>query len=277
MEADSSVVALWRYPVKSMMGEELNGTEVSERGLVGDRPYALVDAETGKVVSAKEPRKWSKLFEFRASFVEPPVGGEKLPPVRITFPDGRSMATGEPGLEAAISDVLGRRVLFATTPPDKPSLEEYWPDVEGLTYRETVTDVAMPEGTFFDLGHVHVLTTATLDRLRALYPAGRFEARRFRPNIVVAPTDDRVGFVEHEWLGRTLAIGTDVRLRIVDHCPRCVMTTLPQGDLPKDPGILRTAAQHNGANVGMYGAVEQPGVVTRGDPVKVLCVVTAKA
>jgi len=89
----ASVVALWRYPVKSMMGEELNAAEVTERGVLGDRPYALVDAETGKVVSAKEPRKWAKLFEFRASFVEPPVSGKRLPHVRFTFPDGRSMTT----------------------------------------------------------------------------------------------------------------------------------------------------------------------------------------
>ena len=170
----ASVVALWRYPVKSMMGEELNAADVTERGVLGDRPYALVDAETGKVVSAKEPRKWAKLFEFRASFVEPPLTGERLPHVRITFPDGRSMTTAERGLDEAFSDVVGRRVAFATAAPDKPSLEEYWPDIEGLTYRETVTDEAMPEGTFFDLGLVHVLTTATLERLRELHPQGRY-------------------------------------------------------------------------------------------------------
>jgi len=265
----ASVVALWRYPVKSMMGEELNAAEVTERGVLGDRPYALVDDETGKVVSAKEPRKWAKLFEFRGSFVEPPVSLERLPHVRITFPDGRSMTTVESGLDEALSDAVGRRVVFATAAPDKPSLEEYWPDIEGLTYRETVTDEAMPEGTFFDLGLVHVLTTATLDRLRELHPQGRYEVRRFRPNIVVASAGGE-GFVENDWVGRTLAIGEKVRLRVTGPCPRCVMTTLPQGDLPKDPGILRTAAQHNDANVGVYASVEQDGAVTRGDSVRLL-------
>src|SRR3546814_3393359 len=61
--------------------------------------------------------------------------------------------------------------------------EEYWPDMEGLEYRDTVTDFGLPQGTFFDAAFVHVLTTATLDRLRALYPQGRFEVRRFRPKI----------------------------------------------------------------------------------------------
>jgi hypothetical protein len=71
--------------------------------------------------------------------------------------------------------------------------------------------------------------------------------RRFRPNIVVATAPDHEGFVENDWIGRTLAIGDEVRLRITGPCPRCVMTTLPQGDLPKDAGILRTAAQNNEA------------------------------
>ena len=268
-EDAGSVVALWRYPVKSMIGEELNAAEVSERGVLGDRPYALVDAETGKVVSAKEPRKWAKLFEFRASFTEPPLPEKRLPHVRITFPDGHSLTTAERGLDEAFSDVVGRRVAFATAAPDKPSLEEYWPDIEGLTYRETVTDEAMPDGTFFDLGLIHVLTTATLERLRELHPQGRYEVRRFRPNIVVAATG-RAGFVENDWVDRTLAIGETVQLRVTRPCPRCVMTTLPQGDLPKDPGILRAAAQHNDANVGVYASVEHDGAIKRGDPVRLL-------
>jgi hypothetical protein len=98
--------------------------------------------------------------------------------------------------------------------PEQPVLEEYWPDIEGLALRETVTDEAMPEGTFFDLATVHVLTTATLDRLRELYPGGRFEARRFRPNIVVQTTAGDVSFVERDWVDRTLTIGDEVRLKV---------------------------------------------------------------
>src|SRR5437867_3817494 len=78
-----SVVALWRYPVKSMMGEELNSSEVTQRGLLGDRAYALVDAETGKVASAKNPRPWPRLLDFRAPYTEPPRKRAKLPPVRF--------------------------------------------------------------------------------------------------------------------------------------------------------------------------------------------------
>src|SRR5437762_12972964 len=88
------VVSLWRYPVKSMMGEELNATEVTERGLLGDRAYALVDGFDGKVASAKNPRKWPTLFDYRATFIEPPRISANVPPVRIALPDG-TMATSQ--------------------------------------------------------------------------------------------------------------------------------------------------------------------------------------
>ncbi len=138
--------------------------------------------------------------------------------------------------------------------------------MEGLDYRDEVTDFELPEGTFFDIGVVHVLTTSTINQLRALYPRGRFEVRRFRPNIVIEAGNGEPGFVENDWVGQTLAIGDVARLSVTEPCPRCVMTTLPQGDLPRDPGILRTAAQHNHVNVGVYAAVLRGGTIRRGDP-----------
>jgi len=266
-----SVVGLWRYPVKSMMGEELNATEVTERGLVGDRQFALVDRSTGKIVGAKNPRKWGNFFDFRAGYVEPPNEGPPLPAVRLTLPDGAVLTSDQPDLAQILSKALGREVAFTEAQRGGNSTgvqaEEYWPDMEGLDYRDTVTDFELPAGTFFDCATVHLLTTATLDRLRTLYPQGRFEARRFRPNIVVATGPGAEGFVENDWVGRTIAIGNDVHLRVTGPCARCVMTTLPQGDLPKDPGILRAAAQNNQAHVGVYADVIAGGTVRRGDPV----------
>jgi uncharacterized protein YcbX len=263
-----SVASLWRYPVKSMMGEELNAAEVGERGLAGDRAYALLDRETGKVASAKNPRKWPSLFEFSASYAEAPGRQGSLPPVSVAFPDGRVISTTAAHLDHTLSEELGREVALASSVPEAPVLEEYWPDIEGIALRETVTDELMPPGTFFDLALVHLLTTATIDRLSELYPEGRFEVRRFRPNIVVAV--DEEGFVESDWVGRTLAIGDELRLSVTGPCPRCVMTTLAQGDLPKDPGILRTAAKSNEANVGIYASVLQVGTIRRGDPLRLV-------
>jgi uncharacterized protein len=266
-----SVVGLWRYPVKSMMGEELNSAEVEHRGLVGDRRFAVVDASTGKVAGAKNPRKWGNFFDFRAAYVEPPESGSKLPAVRLTLPDGTVVSSEQPDVAQVLSRALGREVAFAEAQHDGESsgaqAEEYWPDIEGLEHRDTVTEWELPAGTFFDLAFVHLLTTATIARLRALYPEGRFEVRRFRPNIVVATAPDQHGFVENDWVGRTLAIGDEVRLRVTGPCPRCVMITLPQGDLPKDAGILRTAAQNNQANVGVYADVVKSGTLRRGDHV----------
>ena len=266
--SNTTAVSLWRYPVKSMMGEELNAADVTERGLLADRAYALVDLSNGKVASAKNPRKWPMLFDFRAVLVHPPRTGEEIPPVRITLPSGRSITSEQGDCDQILSNALGRQVALETGAPEMPSLEEYWPDIEGLAHRETVTDETMPVGTFFDLAVLHLLTTATIDRLRELYPQGRFEVRRFRPNIVVEPASGEKNFVENAWIGHMLAIGDEVRLRITGPCPRCVMTTLPQGDLPKDPGILRTAAQHNQVNVGVYAAVLRGGTIRRGDPVR---------
>ena len=265
-----SVVSLWRYPVKSMMGEELNATEVTERGLLGDRAYALVDSSDDKVASAKNPRKWPNLFDFRAAFIEPPRVSDDMPAVRITLPDGTMTTSHQSDVNQILSELLKRSVTLDTSEPGhvaSANAEEYWPDMEGLDHRDTVTDFALPEGTFFDCATVHLLTTATLDRLRELYRDGRFEVRRFRPNIVVALVTREKGFVENEWIGQTLYVGDTVRLNISGPCPRCVMTTLPQGDLPKDPGILRTAAQHNRVNVGVYANVARGGTIRRGDPV----------
>lgn len=272
------VATLWRYPVKSMLGEELNAAEVTIRGLLGDRAYALVDTTEGKVASAKNPRKWPQLFDFRAALVDIPRPSAPVPPVRITLPDGMVVTSEHGDLHQILSRALNRAVTFeaaergqwaaggvSSPTPAMATAEAYWPDMEGLDYRDTVTEFALPEGTFFDGAVVHVLTTATLGRLRELYPAGRFEVRRFRPNVVVETDAGVKDFVENAWIGRTLAIGDTVRLSISRPCARCVMTTLPQADLPRDNGILRAAAQHNQAKVGVYAAVVHGGTIRRGD------------
>jgi MOSC domain-containing protein len=263
-----SIVSLWRYPVKSMMGEELNTTEITKDGLLGDRAYALVDSLDGKVATAKNPRKWPTLFDFRAALADAPRPGVRLPPVRITLPEGAIVNSEQPDVNRTLSNALKREVtLSASSDQPAAAAEEYWLDIEGLDHRDAVTDFGLPEGTFFDCAFVHLLTTATLDRLRLMYPQGRFEIRRFRPNMVETANGEKE-FVENAWIGQIVAIGDAVRLSITGPCGRCVMTTLPQGDLPKDPGILRRAVQQNHANVGVYASVLQGGKVRRGDSVR---------
>ena len=264
------VVSIWRYPVKSMLGEELNSSYVTERGLVGDRAYALIDKETGKVVSAKNPRKWEKLFDFRSVFMDPPQVAENIPHIRITLPDGAQIfSSQDKDIDYTLSKALGRGVRLMKANLDKPSYEEYWPDIEGLAQRENITDEAMPPRTFFDIAVIHILTTSTINRLRELYPEGRFEVRRFRPNIVIESTaSEKKDFIENLWIGKKLTIDEDIVLRITGPCTRCVMITLPQGDLPKDLGILRTVARYNQVNVGVYALVLQGGTIHRRDLVR---------
>jgi MOSC domain-containing protein len=275
-----SVRSLWRYPVKSMLGERLESCEVSERGFAGDRAYAAVDVESGRIASAKNPRKWAKLFDCR-SRLDGASGG-----VRIVLPNGTEILAEDPGAAGALSHALGRAVTLQTRAPARPVIEELWPDGDpgGRDVTDEVIARGSPEGTFFDYGAVHLVTTATLERLGELHPAGRFDERRFRPNLVVAVGDGQSGFVENGWVGKTLAIGDGVRLAVTDPCPRCVMATLAQEDLPADPGILRTAARHNSlfggegrgpdgaypATVGVYARVIAGGQIHRGDAVRIV-------
>jgi len=276
-----TVASLWRYPVKSMRGEELTATEVTEQGLLGDRAYALIDGADGKVATAKNPGKWPTLFGFHATFIDQPTRGAARAAVRITLPDGTTVTSRARECNQLLSNLLKRTVTLASAESGQVTgvqsslpaswtgkAEEYWPDMDGLDHRDTVTDFALPTGTFFDGATVHLLTTATLTRLSEIYPQGRFEVPRFRPNIVVEMSAGEQGFVEQTWIGQTLAIGEEVRLKISGPCGRCVMTTLAQGDLPKDSGILRTAVQHNQGHVGVYAVVVQGGRINRGDRVK---------
>lgn len=261
------VVSIWRYPLKSMMGEELNSSYISERGLLGDRTYALIDQETGNVVSAKNPRKWGNLFDFHASFRDPLKDVENIPPIRITFPDGTQIYSDQGDIDHNLSKVLGREVSIMKASLDKPNYEEYWPNIEGLAQRNVVTTEAMPPKTFFDIAVIHILTTSTINRMRQLYPEGRFEVRRFRPNIVVESASGEKDFIENSWVGKKIRIGKEILLNINAPCTRCVMITLPQGDLPKDLGILHTVAKYNQVHAGVYASVHRGGTIHRGDPV----------
>ena len=259
-----------------MAGEELNAAEVTDSGLLGDRAYALADPSTGRIASAKHPRKWARLLDFRASMTEPLTAREPDPTAQITLPDGNVVTSDQENVDTVLSGHLDRSVTLTATRPESPSVERMDP-----FDRRTIVDIGafMMKGRFSDYGALHILTTATMARLRELYPQGRFETRRFRPNIVVESSVDRPDFVENAWVGRTVAIGDEVRLRITDPCPRCSIPTLAQGDLPGDPRILRTVAEHNRVHVpvldgeslpsvGVYAFVIRGGTIRHGDAVR---------
>jgi uncharacterized protein YcbX len=180
-------------------------------------------------------------------------------------------------IDYSLSQVFGRdvKLMGTTSMEEKPGYEEYWPDIDGLAQRDKVTDEAMPSKTFFDIAVIHIMTTSTINRLREIYPEGRFEVRRFRPNMVIESPSasgeegekNKKGSIEDSWVGKRITIGEDnIVLKVTSPCTRCVMITLPQGDLPDDLGILRTVAVYNQVTAGVYASVQRSGgSVRRGD------------
>jgi uncharacterized protein YcbX len=272
---------LRRYPVKSMLGEQLERAPVTAKGVLGDRAHALVDNETGKVISVKRPTWWGRMFELTAT-----TEGDT---VRVRFPDGAAFAIDDDALPARLSEFFGRAVSVATTPPPGAAYDEVWAgelkdgarpylgmDAEVVDGEELIDGGAFmrAQGNFFDFGALHLVTTATTRQLAEHAPESRFDPHRFRPNIVVDTPE--TGFVETAWQGRTLTIG-DVRLTVSIPVPRCVMTTLAQGDLPADRNVLRTISKHNPVDflgtgtpypcAGIYADVTVPGDIAVGDPV----------
>lgn len=282
-----SVSGLWRFPVKSMQGERIDVAEITDAGIVGDRGYALIDAETGKVVSAKSVRLYPGLMNFRASYITEPSAGTRLPAVRIDLPDGQTVTTDSGDTDEVISKFFGRSVKLAQAAPDDYTIDQYHPDIEDADprgHRDTEIEQKLgsaffdeigapspvPVGSFFDLFPITIITTSTLRHLASLQPASDFDVRRFRMNIVV--DTDGEGFVENDWLEKGVTVG-DAQLAVAMPDPRCVMTTLAQDDLRDDKDVLRTLVMHNrlpvaGAGAfpcaGVYAAVMAPGKVTEG-------------
>jgi uncharacterized protein len=289
-----TIGALWRFPVKSMQGEQLDAADVLDAGIVGDRAYALIDQQTGKVVSAKQPRLWPDLLACRATFPVSPRRGDEIPPARIDLPDGASVMTDALDVDAVLSRFFGRDVQLARAAPVDFTIDQYHPDIENLDpegHRDEVTETKLgaalfgelgmpsgvPEGSFMDAFPISVITTSTFDHLARLQPGSRFDARRFRMNLVVHTTEP--GFVENAWVGRVLQVGDDVQLAVVMPDPRCVMTTLAQPGLPRDAAILKSLATHNRLDVagvgqypcaGVYAATASLGVIRMSDALSLL-------
>ncbi|MCT0209204.1 MAG: MOSC domain-containing protein [Cyanobium sp.] len=271
------VEALWRYPVKSMLGECLPQVEVGEGGICGDRAYALWDHATGRVASAKNPRLWRSLLQYQAQFVAPPLPGQALPAAAISAAADRAagteaapLLTSDPEAGAQLSAWLGRQVSLLDRPQEGASLDQYWPPVQEREFQDVVNELVLPAGTFFDSCPIHAISTATLDRLRQLEPDLDFAVERFRPNLLMAPLEGDEGFVEEAWLGHRLRIGKRALLQVDTACPRCVITTLAQCGLPEDIEILRATARHNKVIAGIRLSVLTPGPVAVGDPITLL-------
>ena len=279
------VIEIWRYPVKSMGGEQLQRCALGKLGIPGDRGWAVRDEAAGEIRGAK---KLPALLLLGARYLEEPAA-DRIPPAEITFPDGARERTDAPRAAAQLTALLGRRVtLWPRRPaddrehyrrglPDNPDFDAELRSIFGRLPDEPLPDLSVfprelfeytsPLGTYFDALPLHLLTTASLRALERLNPASRFDRRRFRPNFLIEPEGGTDDLVDGGWCGETLRVG-GATVKVEMGTPRCSMTMQPQGDLPKDPGVLRTVVRHADQNLGVYASVVGPGPVAVGDPVE---------
>lgn len=278
---------IWRYAVKSMGGERLPGCELGALGIPGDRGWALRDEEAGEIRGAK---KIPLLMQCAARYLDEPYG-DAIPHVAITLADGSTVRSDDPEASARLSAALGRRVTlcprrpaadtdhYRRAAPDNPDFEAEMRSIFGRLPDEPLPDLSnippeifeftSPLGTYFDVFPLHVLTDTGLDNLRRREPAATFDTRRFRPNFLVEMADSSAQSVEAAWTNRVLRIG-GATIKVQIPTVRCVMTTLAQPDLAKEPKVLRTIVREADQCLGVYATVLEAGSAAVGDQVELV-------
>jgi uncharacterized protein YcbX len=235
MHPVGTVDTLWRHPVKSMRGHPVGQLAFNGRGVVGDRLHAVRTADGG-LGSGKTTRRFRRL----EGLLQHAAWSQADEPPQVRLDDGREFTVGDLALDAALSQRHGQPLRLA---------------------REA-------EVPHLDAAPVHLVTTSSLAWLQDRWPGTTVDPRRFRPNLVVATAEP--AWAEHGWIGRTLAIGAEVRLEVLERCERCVMVALEQDDLGPAPGLLRTLAEATEVHFGVYARVRSPGVVRVGDGVRLV-------
>jgi uncharacterized protein YcbX len=276
-----------RYPVKSMQGEQLSTVAIGAQGLRGDRVWAIRDEGRGGIEGA---RKLPTLLSCHARFTEPVPEAGTCPVPEVEFSDGTRFYADNPEVARRAGEEAERELsLWPQVPADKiehykrgaPDNADFMAELRSIFGRledeplpdlgtfpiESLTSATIP-GTYFDCYPILLLSETSLQSMREAQPESIFDVRRFRPNLLIESLEHE-GFPENAWVGKRIRIGSCV-FKIAMECPRCVMTTHPMGDLPKDPSIMRTLVKQNAGNLGVYASVESFGTVSRGDAIELL-------
>jgi hypothetical protein len=247
------VASLWRYPVKSMQGEECDELILDARGVRGDRRYGVFEVDSETVISAKRE---GRLLQAAASITSDGL--------RVTLPDGHTMSPGT-GLDDGLTSWLGRRVVLAEATDIGPATFECPEDFENDD-SPRVRWLGV-EGSFVDESALHLLTRTDLELLSSERPELHWDVRRFRPNIVV---DADVVSTDFATPGQRVEVG-DVEIEIQKGCSRCVMTTRPQPNgLERELDILRHVSRVHGNDVGVRARVVRAGIIHAGDVLTVV-------
>lgn len=280
-----TVKEIWRYPVKSMQGEQLTETVLTVGGVPLDRGWAVRDEATQTIVGAK---KIAELLNCSAKYIDGTNAGA-VPHVEITLPNGDTVRSDDTQVNGKLSQALGQditlwplqpadnkdhyrtknvpedalaelRAVFALEPDEPlPDFSTFPPEV--LT---ELMEFATPVGTYFDAFPLDILTEASLRHLQTLTPDAKLDIRRFRPNILVSDSDKTTGLEEAKWVGQSIGIG-EATVDAVTECPRCIMTTRAQGELPRDASIMRAMVAHTSQNLSVYCNISKPGRIAEGD------------
>jgi uncharacterized protein YcbX len=287
------VAELWRYPVKSLGGTQIDQADVSARGVLGDRLWAVRDV--GKDVTASA-RQLPVLLTVTARYpaaVPPDAGPGNVPEVEITFPDGTVMSSSDGGVHAKLSELTGREVELTALPPAEDtslhklsrteraetmsagwlraafglSDDEKLPDLSMVRVSDMVnfTRYSTPPGMFVDLAPIHVLTKTSLATIGAEVGSD-LDVRRFRPNVLLALHNPSEELPESHWTGSRLTVG-DVGLNVAMPTIRCVMPSRAQPGIEVDRRITKAVATRADRCLGVYCWVHSGGSVRVGDDV----------
>ena len=275
-----TVAAIYRYPVKSMLGESIRSAAIHEGGIVGDRLWAVRDESRGDFMTAK------RAGALMGCIARSPGSAGGAP--EIELPTGDAFRADDPGAGKRLSDYLGRRVTLwpcESPPADRaPSAdpERSKAEIEAILARapgEPLPDLsaipeellefrARPAKPFVDLAPLMLLTSASIAAIARSAPESRIDVRRFRPSVTIDAVEQS-RFPEQAWIGHRVRVGGSVwRVRMT--CPRCVMTTHGFADLPQDPAVMRRLVSAAGGNLGVYASVERPGRIRVGDGIEAL-------
>ena len=303
-----TIKQIWRYPVKSMAGEQLESCALGVAGIPGDRGWAIRNDKTGEITNGKH---FPPLMRCSARYLEPPANGS-IPHVEITFPDGSQFTSDQADINARLTELVKSSVSLWPLQPAS-NIEHYrrnsktarllgklarfrlfraaLPAITSFGYAnaelreafsreagEPVPDLSVlpphileftsPPGTYFDAFPIHLLTTASLEIMSRLNPSAAWDVRRFRPNFLIETDENVKGLIESEWNGQKIRLG-NVELKGEIPTPRCGMTIQAQKDFPKDPSILRSIVKDANQNFGVYANVITAGSVQIGDSVSV--------
>lgn len=289
MNEVGAVSGIYRYPVKSMLGEDLESAYLGLNGIPGDRAWGARDEVRGDFFVGKRA---AELMSCRAFYPDSPdspdeveAADSKAVPL-IELPDGASFRADATDAAQRVSQFIGRDITLwpvvpearQATPKDDVSMIDEMQAMMARTQEEPMPDFSNPPpelleiyargGPFFDAFPILLATRSSIDSIAAATPESQVDLRRFRPNLLI-DTEEPGSFPEQAWIGRLVKIGNAV-LRVQSTCVRCVMTTHGFADLPKDPRIMRTLVKEAEGNLGVYATIEEPGSVRAGDSVTLL-------